>query len=802
MPHDDKTGRGYQIVVDVAEGAGAQDEETRRQEEVRDFLTLAQERFKTIVDAESVLRQHMLEDLQFRASEQWPDNVKAMREQDNRPCLTVNRLPTFIRQVTNNQRVSRPAIEVSPTGDDGNEEVAEVIQGIVRHIETKSDADVAYTTAGEHQCTMGRGYIRIVTDYVDDDDFAMNQEIKVARVPNPFSVYMDPNCQKPDGSDARYAFVVEDIPLAEYQFRYPDSELAGLSEFTSVGNAEQEWMPEGNIRIAEYFYVEETKELMVLLMLPDGRQVREPKSSLGSTDAKMLPAGVTIVAEREITTRTVRWALINAVEVLEGNEELTGGMEWPGKYIPIVPVTGDEININGVIDYRGIVRDAKDPQRMYNYWVSAQTEMIALAPRAPFIAAEGQMEGHEAKWNTANIRNYPYLEYKPKTISGQLAPPPQRQSWEPPIQAMTAAIMQSDQDLKATGGFNDASLGIRGPQESGRAIRSRQQQDEMANSHYLDNLARSVRQVGRIVVNLIPRIYDTARVLRILGADEQIKNVMVYAGAENQPNDQQGAPIPPAVEAIYDVGVGQYDVTVSVGPSFQTRRQDATDALTKFIQAYPAVFPQIGDLLAENMDWPGSKQVAARLRKMLPPNLQDDVDPRQLPPEAQAKLKQLEMQLQQVTQAYEQTKQQLDTDQVKQEAQLEIKRREIAGDAAKQERDLQSKLQLEAIKQEGENARELARINQARASEVLQTEVKRLEGMIDRGMRESEAAEARYERESQENRKDQRDAAKQAAQAQRSQAGPSPQGGPPPQPAPGAPPPPVGAGSPGGRELL
>jgi hypothetical protein len=787
MPHDDKTGRGYQVVVDMAEGGEERDEETRRQEEVREFLTLAQERFKTIVDAESILRQKMLEDLQFRASEQWPDNVKSMREQDNRPCLTVNRIPTFIRQVTNNQRVSRPAIEVSPTGNEGNDELAEVIQGVVRHIETKSDADVAYTTAGDHQCTMGRGYIRVVTDYVDDDDFAMNQEIKIARVPNPFAIYMDPNCQKPDASDARYAFVIEDLPLAEYRFRYPESELAGLSEFTSVGNAEQEWMPEGNIRIAEYFYVEETREVMILLMLPDGTQVREPKSSLGSTDAKMLPAGVTIVAEREITTRTVRWALINAVEVLEGNDELTGGMEWPGKYIPIVPVTGDEININGVTDYRGIVRDAKDPQRMYNYWVSAQTEMIALAPRAPFIAAEGQMEGHENKWNTANIRNYPYLEYKPKTVSGQLAPPPQRQTWEPPIQAMTAAIMQSDQDLKATGGFNDASLGVRGPQESGRAIRSRQQQDEMANSHYLDNLARAVRQVGRIVVNLIPRIYDTARVLRILGTDEQVKNVMVYAGQENKPNDQQGAPIPPAVEAIYDVGVGQYDVTVSVGPSFQTRRQDATDALTKFIQAYPAVFPQIGDLLAENMDWPGSKQVAARLRKMLPPNLQDDVDPRQLPPEAQAKLQQMEMQLKQVTEAYEQARKEIDTDQAKQQAQLEIKRRDIAADAAKQERDLQSKLQLEAVKQEGENARELARINQTRASEVLQTEVKRLEGMIDRGMRESEAAEARYEREAQENRKDQRDMAKQTA--------PPPGQGPPGQPPPGQGPP--GQGPPG-----
>jgi hypothetical protein len=392
------------------------------------------------------------------------------------------------------------------------------------------------------------------------------------------------------------------------------------------------------------------------------------------------------------------------------------------------------------------------------------------------------MEGHEHKWNTANIRNYPYLEYKPKTVSGQLAPPPQRQSWEPPIQAMTAAIMQSDQDLKATGGFNDASLGVRGPQESGRAIRSRQQQDEMANSHYLDNLARSIRQVGRIVVDLLPKIYDTARVMRINGLDDQVKNVMLFSGAQNTPTEDQVAQLPAGVEGMYDIGVGRYDVTVSVGPSFQTRRQDATDALTKFIQAYPAVFPQIGDLLAENMDWPGSKKVAARLRKMLPPELQDDPNIASLPPEVQSKLQQLEMQLQQVTQAYQQTKQALDTDQAKQQAQIEIKRQDIAADAAGQERDLQAKLQLEGIKQEGENARALAKIEQSRASEVLQTEVKRLEGMIGRSLAESQASEARYEKMTEAEREARRSAP--PATAQPATAPPAAMAAPAPAPAP------------------
>lgn len=744
MPYD-ATGGGYQEVASEAPVPSEPTGGTETRDQVERFLRLAQDRFRTVVEAEIVLRQQMLEDLRFRASEQWPDNVRSMREQDNRPCLTVNRIPSFIRQVTNNQRASRPSVQVSPVGDAADVDTAEVLQGIVRHIETKSDADVVYATAGDHQCTMGRGYVRVVTKYLDNSDapVTMDQEIQLERISNPFSVYLDPTCQKFDSSDARYGFVVEDLPKEEYRSRYPQSQMADLSEFTSTGNMQPEWMPEGNVRIAEYFYVEETRRQMVFLSGPDGIQLTVERSKINT---KTMPEGVEVIGEREVVTREVKWALINAVEILEGNEEYTSGRDWPGKYIPLVPVLGDEININGVRDYRGIVRDARDPQRMYNYWVSAETEMIALAPRAPFVAAEGQFEGHEAKWKTANVRNYPYLEYKPKSIAGQPSPPPQRQAWEPPIQAMTMAIAQSDNDLKATGGFHDASLGQRGPQESGRALRARQQQDEMSNSHYLDNLARSIRQVGRIFVDLIPKIYDTARVLRIIGIDEQERTVMVFSGEENQPPDGQPQQLPAGVQGVYDLGLGRYDVSVSVGPSFQSRRQEAVDSLVQFVQAYPNAFPLIGDLLAENMDWPGAKQVSERLKKMLPPQLQDQPNLQNLPPEVQQRLQQVEMQLQQVTQAYQQAQEAIQTDQVKRQAEITIKDRELAADAASQERDLQARLQLEQIKQESESARTLAKIEQDRASEILNTKITRLENLIARDVERSNQEEARFEK--------------------------------------------------------
>ena len=345
---------------------------------------------------------------------------------------------------------------------------------------------------------------------------------------------------------------------------------------------------------------------------------------------------------------------------------------------------------------------------------------------------------------------------------------------------MTMAIAQSDNDLKATGGFHDASLGQRGPQESGRALRARQQQDEMANSHYLDNLARAIRQVGRVLVDLIPKIYDTARVMRITGLDEEQRSVLVFAGPENQPDDVQVDQPPSGIDGIYDVGLGRYDVTVSVGPSFQTRREAGLDALVQFVQAYPNVFPMIGDLIADNSDWPGAKQVAARLKRMLPPALQENVEDANVPEPVRAKLQQMEAQLQQVTQAYEEAQEAISTDRVKTEGKVALKEAELAAEAASQERDLQGKLQLERVRQESESARTLARIEQERASEILQTKIAQLQELIARDVAQSNMEEARFE---------------QMATGRKGGAAAPP--GPPPQQAAPPPPPPVQSASPG-----
>lgn len=593
-----------------ADDAGEDADESRRNDE--ELLALARKRFQMSAMAESALRQEMMEDLRFRAGDQWPDQIRADRVNDKRPILTINRLPQFIKQITNPQRTSRPSIQVNPVGDGADKDTAEVIQGLIRHIEYNSHAEVAYDEAFEDAVTMGRGWFRILTDYVDDGTF--EQEIIVKRVGNQFTIYPDPAAQELDYSDARFMFVIEDIPMDEYRSLYGDARAKSLELFASVGDRQPDWYPEGKVRIAEYWYVDAKKRKIALIRGENGELLTVPRDQV--------PDGTPIEQEREVNERVIHWIKMNANEVLERKV-------WPGKWIPIVPVLGDEIDLNGRRDLVGIVRYARDPQRMYNFWVSAETEMIALAPRTPIIGAEGQFKGHEAEWRVANVRNVPYLEYVPKALEGQPIPPPQRQQFEPPIQAIVAATKQSDNDLKSVIGFFDASLGEKGPDQSGKAILARQKQGETGNVNFIDNLARALWHAGRIYVDLIPHIYDTARTLHIIRADDEQKEVTV-----NQEFEEKG------VKKIYQLGLGRYNITLSIGPGYQGRRQEAVASMLQLVSAAPQLVPIIGDLMVSEMDWPMAQQIAARLKKTLPPQLQDNENEPPIPPQVQAKLAQ------------------------------------------------------------------------------------------------------------------------------------------------------------------
>ncbi|MEI6388950.1 MAG: portal protein, partial [Spirochaetota bacterium] len=325
--------------------------------------------------------------------------------------------------------------------------------------------------------------------------------------------------------------------------------------------------------------------------------------------------------------------------------------------IPIVPVLGDELDVNGKRILEGIVRHAKDPARMYNYWVSAETEMIALAPKAPFIGVAGQFEGYEEKWTQANRKNLAYLEYNPKTVAGNLAPPPQRNQYEPPIQAINHARMASRDDLKATTGIYASSLGEQGNEQTGRAILARQHQGQISNFHYIDNMTRAIRHVGRILVDLIPKIYDTKRIVRIIAPDGGQKMVEINGQAGQAPPGQapvNGTDPITKVERIYALGVGKYDVVVEAGPSYHTKREEALASMLQLSQNYPKLMEVAGDIVVGNMDWEGALEISERLKKTLPPGYaKDEQGGEEMPPEAIKKIQDMQLMIETQTKALE-----------------------------------------------------------------------------------------------------------------------------------------------------
>lgn len=595
---------------------------TKKTSDDDSIIKTALKRFKLAENAESDIRERGLEDMKFRAGDQWPENIRQSRAIEMKPCLTVNRMPTFIRQVTNDARQNRPQIKIDAT-DNNTVGTAEIMEGMVRHIQVASNADIAYDTACDNQVTMGFGYMRLVTDYCDDDSF--DQDIKIKRIKNAFTVYFDPSCVEPDYSDAKWAFITADEDRDDFEKQNPNFNL----ELSSTGDTPPGWITEKTIRIAEYFEVVETEDNLYQLdngqsfrqsKLPDG--VKEQDGNLVDKEGNILSS---IKNKRVSKNREVIWRKITATEVLEEKP-------WAGKYIPIIPVLGEDLDIDGKRDLIGMVRYARDPQRMYNYWLTAQTEAIALAPKAPFIIAEGQVEGYEKYWKQANTKNFSHLVYKPQTINGLQVPPPQRQTAEPPVQAMVQAIQQASADLKNTTGIHDASLGSQGNEVSGKAIIARQHEGDISNFHYIDNLSRAIHFLGVQLLDLIPKIYDAARVVRIVFPDGDSKTIKI-----NQPSgekDENG------IEKIYDVTTGKYDVVVSVGPSFSTKRQEAASSMSQMVQSYPDLLKIGGDILVKSMDWPGADELAERFKKMLPPQLQDNPNQQQIPPQAKQQMDQ------------------------------------------------------------------------------------------------------------------------------------------------------------------
>jgi hypothetical protein len=614
----------------------------------KDLLAAARHRMTLALSAWSETREDEIDDLRFYAGSpdnhwQWPADVLATRGSvqgqsiNARPTLTINKLPQHVRQVTNDQRQNRPSGKVIPADDKGDVEVAEIFDGIVRHIEYISDADVAYDTACENQVSYGEGYIRILTEYTDPNSF--DQDIKIGRVRNSFSVYMDPMIQDPCGSDAQWCFVTEDISKEEYERQFPKAMPISSLQQQGVGDqAVSQWINEETVRVADYYYVEHTIKTLNLYYGNVSALSGSPE------DKQMVMAGMKPIRTREVDVKQVKYCKINGFEVLERND-------WAGSHIPVVRVIGNEFEVDGRIYLSGIVRNAKDAQRMYNYWTSQEAEMLALAPKAPFIGYGGQFEGYETQWKTANTTNWPYLEVNPDVTDGQGGTLPLPQRSQPPMaqNGLIQAKMGASDDIKGATGQYDSSLGATSNERSGKAILARERQADTGTYHYVDNLARAVRCVTRQLVDLIPKIYDTERIARIIGEDGTSDMARVNP---EQPEpvkkiiDQNGI----VIQKVYNLGVGKYDVCVTTGPSYMTKRQESLQAMTELLQGNPQLWAVAGDLFIKNMDWPGAQEMAKRFAKTIDPKLLGDEDES---PEMQAAKQQMQAMGQEMEQMHQ-----------------------------------------------------------------------------------------------------------------------------------------------------
>jgi len=563
---------------------------------------------REFAEAENDNRERWLADLKFGyASDQWPEKLRHMRLNDPngaRPCLTVNKIPAHARQIINNMRQSRPSISVLPVDDKGDIETAEVLQGLIRHIEHTSNADQAYSTAAEFQVMMGVGYFRIDTTHVDP--VYNEQEIRINPIRNPFSVYMEPWITDGTGADARSCYLTTRLPTKEFTRRWPKAKIANVDS-TGRGDAGTGWWMKDSVQIAEYFGIEDYEQTVLVLesgiVIPDDRYDPERDGP--------------VVRDAQVPKKRLQWRL------LTGDDFIDEAVK-PGEYIPIIRVPGEDIDIDGERITHGIVRRARDAQNMYNYTVSAEAETNALAPKAPWLVASEGIEGFEDEYARANISNMPYLRYNAVSESGQPLPPPQRQFPTGANSALLAQKQAADGDIQATMGQFAASLGQPSNEKSGVAIRQRQMVGDVATFHYPDNMSRAIRQAGRVIVDLIPHLYDTPRIARIMGEDGEVDTIRIDP-------EIQAAHLEQGKTTIYNLGVGKYDVAVEVGPSYATKRQEAFEAMSQMVQGNPQLWAVIGDLLVKNMDWPGAPQMADRLRAMLPPEIKQtedsDMDP-------------------------------------------------------------------------------------------------------------------------------------------------------------------------------
>ena len=579
------------------------------------ILAEAKQRFTHCEAWESDFRKAFLDDIKFAHADAvnmyaWPNAVRRNRDIDERPCLTVNKVHQHNLHIINNAKQNKPSIKIRAVGGEASFEAADIFEGIIRRIEYQSNAQAAYDTATDYQVNGGIGYWRVITAYSSEEisPEAFEQDIFIRRIKDPMNVYLDPDINEIDGSDARFGFIFDNMPIEEFNKKYPKYKNPPIT--TSLGESGNTWVTIDHVRVAEYYRRVDHKKTIVAFTDPQTGEIRV-------LDKKDIPKELleplmedSATKTREITAPEIEWYLLAGDEIIERNI-------WPGKYIPIVRIIGEETIIDGELDRKGHTRALLDPQRIYNYWTSSAVEYVALQGKQPFIGAAAAIEGYETYWETANRINYSILPYKNMDDEGNVIPPPQRD--QPP--QMASAYIQGMQvaanEMQMVSGQYQAVMGEPSNETSGKAISERQRQGETATYHFIDNLAHGIRHTGKIILDLIPKIYDTPRVMKIM-AENGDESVIHLDPKAARAHEIQKAKLTAEVKTIFNPNVGRYDVQSDIGPNYGTRRQEAFNAFSQIAAQSPQMMSIVGDLLFKSADFPGAEDIAERLQRMVP----------------------------------------------------------------------------------------------------------------------------------------------------------------------------------------
>lgn len=662
----------------------------------------AMELFKQAEDGWRDIRLKAVDDIAFFHGQQWDEQLLNVARLKKEPTLQVNRLPQYVKQIENELRQKEMAITVAATDETGSEDTANIFTGIIRGIEQRSNAKSHYIqAAGENGALVpGIGYLKLVVDYADNQMF--EQDITITSVRDPMKILCDPSVQEPDFSDAEYWFEFEDYSEKSFKRTFPRAQCNSMELFP-IGAKMSGWLGDKSIRVARFWYKEYTS--ITHYLMDDGSIVSEEMvESLeddldegGDYGKKIATVGgekKVILRDRQITSVKIKWLDMTGAEVLNEGD-------WAGSMFPFVAVCGPMSVVNGERDIRGIIRFAKDSQKMLNYMASSAARRIASANKSPWIVDMKSIAAYKQTWNQANTSNAPYLPYDAFDVNraGQPNPPPQRADQTGQIQDLLLAAQKFENDLKATIGIYDAGLGATPNDQSGIAIKTLAQQGQNANFHFSDNLSSSLKRLGDVLVDIIPSIYDTPRIVKSVGADTQARLVKI-----NQLIQEKGR----MVEYNIRDAAGHYGVTINSGPAYATQKMAAIEQMTELMRINPAIAPYIQDIIAGNMDFEGKDVVRARLMKVLAiqaPQVLEDPEQEDIPPQAMAAMQQqtaiieqLSAQMQQLQGEYQNLLVQVQTKTIEHEQSMQ-----------KATHDAQLEMQLQAQKQSDAKDIELMR---------------------------------------------------------------------------------------------